>query len=216
MCHGFRRQGRPRSDGCDWRDIVVGSFPWRWPMPESYQEKLKRVRSRVCTSPTRSRPRAREVIKELPFVMGVIGNFSGSHPTQELRPLEDRSFVEINRDNFNNVMKRMARAWRCGSRTPSRATARPFPVQLAFNSTERFRAGQHHPAGRAPQETVGNAQPAARPRVQGRPERGARRHPGAGPEERADLKQLSSELGVKGDAAAARSDAMPQDDRQES
>jgi type VI secretion system protein ImpA len=41
--------------------------------------------SRASTSPTRSKPRAR-IEKELPFVVGVLGDFSGD-PTQPLKPL---------------------------------------------------------------------------------------------------------------------------------
>ena len=44
--------------------------------------------------------------KELPFLMGVIGDFSGK-PTQSLKPLKDRKFVNIDRDNINEVMKSM-------------------------------------------------------------------------------------------------------------
>jgi type VI secretion system protein ImpB len=44
--------------------------------------------------------------KELPFVIGVIGDFSGN-PTEKLKPLKDRKFVNIDRDNINDVMKQM-------------------------------------------------------------------------------------------------------------
>ena len=44
--------------------------------------------------------------KELPFVVGVIGDFSGK-PTTPLPPLKDRKFVQIDRDNFNEVLERM-------------------------------------------------------------------------------------------------------------
>ena len=38
--------------------------------------------------------------KELPFVVGVMGDFSGN-PTEELKPFRDRKFVQIDRDNFD-------------------------------------------------------------------------------------------------------------------
>ena len=41
--------------------------------------------------------------KELPFVVGVMGDFSGD-PTQPLKSLADRGFIEINRDNFDAVL----------------------------------------------------------------------------------------------------------------
>ena len=39
-------------------------------------------------------------------VLGVVGDFSGN-PTEPLKPLKDRKFIQIDRDNFNDVMKRM-------------------------------------------------------------------------------------------------------------
>lgn len=42
-------------------------------------------------------------IKELPFILGVLGDFSGKS-NQELPRLKDREFVEIDRDNFDQVL----------------------------------------------------------------------------------------------------------------
>jgi type VI secretion system protein ImpB len=46
------------------------------------------------------------VKKELPFVIGVTGDFSG-HNTEDLKPLKDRRFIQIDRDNYNDILKRM-------------------------------------------------------------------------------------------------------------
>jgi len=45
-------------------------------------------------------------IKELPFVMGVMGDFSGQ-PTEPLARMKDRKFVEVNPDNFDSVLANM-------------------------------------------------------------------------------------------------------------
>jgi type VI secretion system protein ImpB len=45
--------------------------------------------------------------REIPFVLGVMGDFSGNKPTQALKPLFERKFIEIDRDNIDTVMKRM-------------------------------------------------------------------------------------------------------------
>ena len=45
-------------------------------------------------------------IKELPFVMGVLGDFTGQ-PTEPLAKLKDRKFVEVNPDNFDDVIASM-------------------------------------------------------------------------------------------------------------
>ena len=42
--------------------------------------------------------------KELPFVMGVLGDYSGN-PADPLPRMKDRKFVNIDRDNFNDVLK---------------------------------------------------------------------------------------------------------------
>jgi type VI secretion system protein ImpB len=44
--------------------------------------------------------------KELPFVMGVLGDFTG-HPAEALPKLKERKFVDINPDNFDDVLKSM-------------------------------------------------------------------------------------------------------------
>jgi type VI secretion system protein ImpB len=107
-------------------------------MPESTQEKLKRVRSPRVHITYEVETDGARVVKELPFVMGVIGNFSGSHPTQELRPLEERKFVEISRDNFDNVMKRMTPGLQMRVENTIEGNGTTIPVQLAFNSMADF------------------------------------------------------------------------------
>jgi type VI secretion system protein ImpB len=45
-------------------------------------------------------------LKELPFVVGVLGDFTGN-PEQPLPKLKDRKFVEVNPDNFDSVLEGM-------------------------------------------------------------------------------------------------------------
>jgi type VI secretion system protein ImpB len=47
-----------------------------------------------------------QIERELPFVVGVMGDFSGD-PTEPLKPLKERKFIQIDRDNFNEVMARL-------------------------------------------------------------------------------------------------------------
>lgn len=44
--------------------------------------------------------------RELPFVVGVMADLSGM-PEKPLPPIAKRKFVEIDRDNFNDVMKKI-------------------------------------------------------------------------------------------------------------
>ena len=74
---------------------------------ESTQQKLSRVRApRVQITYDVEVGNAIEM-KELPFVMGVLGDLTGQ-PETPLAALKDRKFVEINPDNFDNVLKGMA------------------------------------------------------------------------------------------------------------
>ena len=75
-------------------------------MAQSVQKKLERVRPpRVHVTYDVETGGAIE-IKELPFVMGVMGDFSGQ-PVDPLPRLKDRRFVEVTPDNFDNVLESM-------------------------------------------------------------------------------------------------------------
>ena len=73
---------------------------------ESTQHKLDRVRPpRVQITYDVEVGGAIE-LKELPFVVGVLGDFTGQ-PEQPLPKLKDRKFVEVNPDNFDTVLEGM-------------------------------------------------------------------------------------------------------------
>lgn len=73
---------------------------------QSAQHKLDRVRPpRVQITYDVEVGGAIEV-KELPFVVGVLGDFTGN-PEQPLPKLKERKFVEVNPDNFDTVLEGM-------------------------------------------------------------------------------------------------------------
>jgi len=75
-------------------------------MAESVNKKLERVRPpRVHIKYDVETGGAIEM-KELPFVMGVLGDLTG-HPAEPLSKLKERKFVEITPDNFDDVLKSM-------------------------------------------------------------------------------------------------------------
>lgn len=76
--------------------------------------------------------------KELPFVVGVMGDFSGT-PEQALPKVKDRKFVNVDLDNFDEVME--GAAPRAVFRVPNRVsdTGGEFGVELKFNSIDDFR-----------------------------------------------------------------------------
>jgi type VI secretion system protein ImpB len=74
---------------------------------ESTQQKLSRVRApRVHITYDVEVGDAIE-LKELPFVMGVLGDFTGQ-PELPLPRLGDRKFVEVTPDNFDQVLEKMS------------------------------------------------------------------------------------------------------------
>ena len=72
-------------------------------MSESIHNKLKRVRKPRVHITYDVETNGAEVKKELPFVTGVMGDYSGDN-TENRKALKDRKFVQIDRDNFNEAM----------------------------------------------------------------------------------------------------------------
>jgi type VI secretion system protein ImpB len=108
-------------------------------MAESTQHKLDRVRSpRVHITYDVEVGDAIEM-KELPFVMGVLGDLTGQ-PEQPLAALKDRKFVEINPDNFDTVLKGMKPhlAYSVDNKLSDDPKAGQVKVDLHFESLDDF------------------------------------------------------------------------------
>ncbi len=104
---------------------------------ESTQHKLDRVRApRVHITYDVDIGDAIEK-KELPFVVGVLGDFSGN-PLEPLPKLKDRKFVYIDRDNFNGVLRgiKPRLTYRVDNTLAKNGTQ--LGVELNFNSLEDF------------------------------------------------------------------------------
>lgn len=72
---------------------------------ESTQKKLDRVRRPRVQITYDVETNGAMKKTELPFVVGVLADLSGQ-PKDALKPLKDRKAVNIDRDNFNDVMAR--------------------------------------------------------------------------------------------------------------
>jgi len=104
---------------------------------ESLQHKLDRVRSpRVHITYDVEIGDAIEM-KEIPFVVGVLGDFSGK-PDEPLPKLKDRKLIEIDRDNFNNVLEGMKPrlAYKADNKLTDEDTK--MAVELRFKSIDDF------------------------------------------------------------------------------
>jgi len=106
---------------------------------ESTQHKLDRVRApRVQITYDVEVGDAIE-IKELPFVMGVLGDFTGQ-PTEPLPRIKDRKFVEVNPDNFDSVLANMKPhlAYSVENKLSEDPNAGNIKVDLHFKSLDDF------------------------------------------------------------------------------
>lgn len=104
---------------------------------ESLQHKLDRVRRpRVQITYDVETNGAMQKV-ELPFVVGVMADLSGQ-PKDPLPVMKDRKFVNIDRDNFNDVMARSAP--RLAFRVQNKLTDEnsQLPVELTFKSMDDF------------------------------------------------------------------------------
>jgi type VI secretion system protein ImpB len=106
---------------------------------QSTQHKLDRVRPpRVHVTYDVEVGDAIE-LKELPFVMGVLGDFTGQ-PTEPLPRLRDRKFVEVNPDNFDSVLEGMKPhlSFSVENKLSEDSNAPQLKVDLHFKSMEDF------------------------------------------------------------------------------
>lgn len=106
---------------------------------ESTQHKLDRVRApRVQITYDVEVGDAIE-IKELPFVVGVLGDFTGQ-PETPLPKLKDRKFVEIGPDNFDSVLDGMKPhlAYSVENKLSDDPEAANLKVDLRFKKMEDF------------------------------------------------------------------------------
>lgn len=104
---------------------------------ESVHQKLARVRKpRVHITYDVEVGNAIEK-KELPFVVGVLGDLSGN-PKEALPRIKDRKFVEIDRDNFNEVL--LGTKPRLTFKAPNRLAddGSQLGVELEFKNMDDF------------------------------------------------------------------------------
>ncbi|RJF88314.1 type VI secretion system contractile sheath small subunit [Oleomonas cavernae] len=106
----------------------------------SINEKLERVRKPRVHIKYEVETGGAMVERELPFVVGVMGDFSGN-PEKPLAPLAERKFITIDRDNFNDVMARLAPALNLKVDNKLTEEGGQMSVGLKFNSMTDFEPG---------------------------------------------------------------------------
>lgn len=108
---------------------------------ESLQHKLDRVRPpRVQITYDVEVGDAIE-LKELPFVVGVMGDFVGK-PEDPMPALKNRKFVEIDPDNFNQVLAGMKPRLAYTVENKLTDDGSKMGIELKFNDIEDFEPDQ--------------------------------------------------------------------------
>lgn len=106
----------------------------------SVHEKLERVRKPRVHIKYEVETEGAMVVKELPFVVGVLGDFSGN-PTEPLKPFGERKFVQIDRDNFDDVMRRMTPGLQLSVDNTLQNDGSVMNISLKFEKMEDFEPG---------------------------------------------------------------------------
>jgi len=106
-------------------------------MAESVHRKLERVRPPRVHITYEVEVGDAIQMKEIPFVMGVLGDFSGA-PAEALPRLRDRKFVEVNPDNFDDVLKSMKPRLTYKVDNKLSSEAGKIGVELNFESFDDF------------------------------------------------------------------------------
>jgi type VI secretion system protein ImpB len=104
---------------------------------ESVQQKLGRVRPPRVNITYEVETGGAIEMKELPFVMGILGDFTGQ-PTEPLAKLKDRKFVEVTPDNFDDALASMKPHLSFGAENKLSEEGGKIAVELDFESLDDF------------------------------------------------------------------------------
>jgi len=107
------------------------------PKKESLQHRIDRVRPPRIQITYDVEVGGAIELKELPFVVGVMGDFVGK-PEDALPALKNRKFVEIDRDNFDQVMSGMKPRLTYSVDNKLQNDGSKVGVELKFNNLEDF------------------------------------------------------------------------------
>jgi len=106
-------------------------------MSESIHDKLKRVRKPRVHITYDVETNGAVQNKEIPFVMGVMGDYSGDN-TENKKALKDRKFSQIDRDNFNEVMNNVSPQANMKVENTLEGDGSEMSVELGFKNMEDF------------------------------------------------------------------------------
>lgn len=106
-------------------------------MSDSIHDKLKRVRKPRVHITYDLETNGTVVEKEIPFVMGVMGDYSGDN-TDSKKPIKERKFSQIDRDNFNEIMSKVNPQLRMKVENLLEGDGSEMAINLDFKNMEDF------------------------------------------------------------------------------
>lgn len=107
------------------------------PKKESLQHKIERIRPPRINITYDVEVGGAIEMKELPFVLGVMGDFVGN-PEEPLPAFKQRKFIEIDPDNFNQVMAGMKPRLAFSVDNKLQDDGSKMGVEIKFNNIEDF------------------------------------------------------------------------------
>jgi type VI secretion system protein ImpB len=107
-------------------------------MPQSSQKFIARNRAPRVQIEYDVELYGAEKVVQIPFVMGILSDLSGKpQPGEEAVPIQDRKFLEINSDNFNERLKAMKP--HAAFQVPNMLTGEgDLKVDITFESMDDF------------------------------------------------------------------------------
>ena len=103
----------------------------------SVHDKLKRVRKPRVHITYEVETNGAQEQRELPFVVGVMGDYSGDNQKAK-KSLKERKFVNLDRDNFDETMGKIAPSLQFRAENTLADDGSEISVDLNFNSMEDF------------------------------------------------------------------------------
>jgi type VI secretion system protein ImpB len=107
-------------------------------VPESIFDRKARVRPPRVHITYEVETNGAMVQKEIPFVIGVLSDLSGQ-PAESLPRLKDRKFTELDRDNFDDVLKSMKPRVAMYVENTLKGDGSEMAVELNFQKLADFR-----------------------------------------------------------------------------
>ena len=104
-------------------------------MAESTQHTLDRVRPPRVQITYDVEVGGAIQMKELPFVMGILADLAGQTPQPKLK---ERKFIQIDRDNFNDVMAYLGPKLKLSVEDKAKNDGSKLPVELTFKHIDDF------------------------------------------------------------------------------